>query len=308
VPKVGLVGLGNMGKVHYRILQQQQRVWNLELRVCDPCVSDPLIAKSDWMSYEDLLSWAEVIILATPTNTHVQLAQQAVDCGHSVFVEKPLAFSLKEAKKLKLKDSSIVVVGYVERFSAIVQELRRLLRLTARTNDLPLFITTSRVNNVAVHRAEGLLIDLGVHDFDLITHLFGDPSWIDRALVLTSNGIDVFASVDLRLDASLSVNTRLSWIDVSKARQICVYSKDSVIQTDLLNSEIVWFDRQKRCERYRWQARGGEPVLAELEMFFHLVNRGGERPPDDQLGLKSLAVADAVQIARDGYATRIQYE
>ena len=133
--RLGLAGLGSMGRNHLRILSNRPGV--RLTAVADP-VADVLasaIAVSGARGFADplaMINEAELdgVVIAAPTNAHLLLALAAIECGIPVLVEKPLAGTVEDALRIvhAAADRGVPVqVGHVERFNPAVLELGRLL-------------------------------------------------------------------------------------------------------------------------------------------------------------------------------------
>jgi len=114
----------------------------------------------------------DAVLICTGAATHAQLTEEARDCGLPVFVEKPPALSLAEAGRLRQAHATGVMVGMMKRYALIYQRLKQII-------DAPAFGTAS---GIQVRMAGGwkhgsgfaLLLDMGIHMFDLLRFLMGD--------------------------------------------------------------------------------------------------------------------------------------
>jgi UDP-N-acetylglucosamine 3-dehydrogenase len=183
--RVGLVGLGAMGRNHLRLLAGHQDV-ELVL-VADP-VADSLAAAvasvpgargaADALAtlrHDEGLA-LDALVIASPTTTHLPLALAAIEGGIAVLVEKPLAATPAEADRIvaaAAEHGVPVAVGHVERFNPVVLELGRLLREGWLSTVYA--ITSRRAGPFPARiRDVGVTIDLATHDVDILSFVAGE--------------------------------------------------------------------------------------------------------------------------------------
>src|SRR5262249_19690532 len=132
--KVVLVGLGRMGRNHLRVLRETpgfELVAVVDAHAAAPAdlgaiplfksLKDPAAAKVDFQAG----------VVATPTATHYEVAMELVSMGKHLLVEKPIASTYDEAKKVigaAQEKGLTLVVGHVERFNPAVRKLREVIR------------------------------------------------------------------------------------------------------------------------------------------------------------------------------------
>jgi UDP-N-acetylglucosamine 3-dehydrogenase len=167
--KVTLLGLGTMGQRHARILRDLEPRFEL-VGAYDP---NPAAATPEGTtrltSEAEALGRAEVIVIATPIETHVDLVARALASGRHVFVEKPVCSTAAEARGAlaAARAGARLFVGHSERFNPVVRALAKLVR-----DETVLAIDLRRVGP-SRPCASGVLVNLGVHDFDLAAYLAG---------------------------------------------------------------------------------------------------------------------------------------
>ncbi len=289
--KVGLIGLGSMGSIHLRILKKLQLEGSVkDIRVHDSDMDTLSIYSDIKMDFESLIDWSDAVVVATPTDTHFVIARKVLEKKKPVFIEKPVVFNrghLEALCQLAFHESETLLFGgYIERYNPIIQHLKKMLQ----EEDLGeiFYITTERVNNVprTKWRKEGIVRDLGVHDFDLLSFLFGQSIMAVNSCIVRDNDIDIFASVDLVIGGKIKVNTRLSWIDTEKRRCIRIYAEKCVMTANLLKQEIQVLNRFGRM----WYVGDqGEPAEYEMRAFLKAV-KSESLSPDDTVGITPLNV------------------
>src|SRR4051812_45484498 len=104
INKISLIGLGYIGRIHLRLIKESAGwdlvgVYDTDTRLCKEMAEKYNTRAFD--SLEETIRNSEVIDIATPSNTHFEIARQAVIAGKHVFIEKPVTSTLKEARQLR---------------------------------------------------------------------------------------------------------------------------------------------------------------------------------------------------------------
>ena len=131
--KVGVIGIGNMGWHHARVLSLLKDA-DL-IGVADPNVNRGKLAieqfQCDWFAdYHDLIPKVDAICIAVPTLLHHQVGLDCLKAGIHVLIEKPIAASEAEAEELireSNKANCLLQVGHIERFNPAFRELNKII-------------------------------------------------------------------------------------------------------------------------------------------------------------------------------------
>ena len=193
--KVGVIGLGNMGKHHVRNYQEIDTC--VLTAVCDlqQSIVDHFSTKYNCQGYtcvEDMLKHAdlEAVSITAPTRFHFDLAKQVIHAGVHVLVEKPICDNIEHADELVAlaKEKKItLMVGHIERFNPAVLKLKSLIDEGALGK-----VTSLISKRVGAFPAQikdaNVIIDLAVHDIDIFSYLLNkQPNRIEgnagRALI-----------------------------------------------------------------------------------------------------------------------------
>ena len=240
--KIGILGVGHLGKIHMRCIKD---VPEYELvGFYDPVsenaskVADEHQIKS-FETIEALLSEVDVVDIVTPTLSHFGCAEKALKANKHVFIEKPVTNTLEEAEKLIELSTGRglkIQVGHVERFNPAFTAAKPYL-------NKPMFIETHRL---AQFNPRGLdvpvVLDLMIHDLDVILHTVGSP-----VKFISASGVGVvadtpdIANVRLEFENGCVANLTTSRIAVKNMRKSRFFQKDAYVAIDFLEkkSEIV---------------------------------------------------------------------
>jgi predicted dehydrogenase len=317
--RIGVVGVGNMGQHHTRVLSFLKDV---ELvGVADVNVERGLSVASQYRvrffeDYRDLLPHVDAICIAAPTRLHHAVGMACLEAGIHVLIEKPIAASIGEAESLvnqAAQSGCILQVGHIERFNPAFLELNKVLK----TEEL-LAIEAHRMSPYT-HRAAdvSVVLDLMIHDIDLLLELVAD-----RVVKLTASGSSSsgtghldYVTATLGFANGIVATLTASKVTHRKIRSLVAHCKQSLTEADFLNNEILIY-RQTTADYmtnygqvlYRQDGliekvhtSNIEPLHAELEHFVHCV-RGGDRPSvGGEQALKALRLASSIeQMALDG--------
>lgn len=257
-----------------------------------------------------------VVCIATPISTHYELASQALERGKHVFVEKPLAASSKEAKKLAdlaAKHKRVLMVGHIFQFSPAVRKIKEVL--DRKELGRVFYISCTRVN-LGIHQKDVSVIwDLAPHDISIVLHLLGEApvrvGAVGKAFI--QKGIPDVAFMNLEFPSGTLAHVEMSWLAPSKVRNtIIVGSKKMLIYDDTQVSEKVkifdhgvdYRDPQTFGE-FQLSYRTGdvvspklenyEPLAAEIDHLLDCVEKGKTPLTDGQSGLEVVKVLEAAE-------------
>lgn len=235
-----------MGKIHCRLIneiaQNDQSINFAGVYDSDPAVTE-IISKQysikAYRSLDEILAEVDALVIVTPTSTHFEIAQKALDKDINIFIEKPVTSSLKEAEELiKMAGGKKVKiqVGHVERFNPALVALERF-------EMKPRFIESHRLAQFNPRGTDVSVIqDLMIHDIDIILHLAGSPvKKIDaNGVAVISDEIDI-ANARLTLENGCVANLTASRISLKKMRKMRIFQENAYISVDFLNNKSEVF-------------------------------------------------------------------
>src|ERR1700754_1026304 len=240
--KVGVFGVGHLGKFH---LNNWKEIKTAELvGFYDP---DDSIAREVSEKYqiprfpdpESLIDACDLIDVVAPTPLHFNLCEKAIRKGKHVFVEKPLAGTMEEARELVqlVRESNVKLqVGHVERFNPAYLALQ-----SVPLN--PLFIEVHRLAQFNPRGTEvSVILDLMIHDIDIILSLVhSEVKSISASGVAVMTDTPDIASVRIEFSNGCVANLTSSRISMKKMRKMRLFQKDAYIGIDFLNkkTEII---------------------------------------------------------------------
>jgi predicted dehydrogenase len=240
--KVGVFGTGHLGKFH---LNNWKQIADAEIvGFYDPSneAAAEVTQKYQLKRFKDpgeLLDLCDAADIIAPTPAHFELCEMAIRKGKHVFVEKPLANNMDEARTLLklVKESNIKLqVGHVERFNPAFLALEGIPLQ-------PMFIEVHRLAEFNPRGTEvSVILDLMIHDIDIILHIVNsDVKNIYSSGVAVMTDTPDIANVRMEFNNGCVANLTSSRISMKKMRKMRIFQKDAYIGVDFLNkkSEII---------------------------------------------------------------------
>ena len=319
--KIGQIGAGHLGKFH---LNNWKTIEGVEL--VDFCDTDDANAAAVAQKYElrrfdtpeALIDACDAIDIVAPTTVHYPLCELAIRKGKHVFVEKPLAHTMDEAKDLvKLaKEANVKFqVGHVERFNPAFLALQgQVLQ--------PMFIEVHRLAQFNPRGTDvSVILDLMIHDIDIILSLVkGNVSYISANGVAVMSDTPDIANVRIEFDNGCVANLTSSRISMKKMRKMRLFQKDAYIGIDFLEkkTEIIRLNTpgDKNVFTFDIETNNGKKTIAianppvadvnaikmELEKFRDAILQNTETPVTVLDGFRAMEVAHQI-LEKIGNAT-----
>jgi predicted dehydrogenase len=240
--KIGVVGVGHLGKFH---LNNWKTIEGVELVGFFDPNDDTAREVSEkyqlprFLDADALLNACDAIDVVAPTTFHFEWCEKAIKKGKHVFVEKPLANTMEEAHQLvKLAGESGIKfqVGHVERFNPAFLAIK----------DMPLSPLFIEVHRLAQFNPRGtevsVILDLMIHDIDIVLSIVkSDVKSISASGVGVMTETPDIANVRIEFHNGCVANLTSSRISMKKMRKVRLFQKDAYIGIDFLNkkTEII---------------------------------------------------------------------
>jgi predicted dehydrogenase len=276
--RVGVVGVGHIGSNHARLYAeipsaQFTAVYDLDLGRGNAIGKKfgAVTAKS----LDDFIKMVDAASVATPTNTHYEVARALLARGKHLLIEKPITDNTAEAAELvelAARKDLILQVGHVERFNPVLSALEK--HLTH-----PRFIEAHRLSSYPERSTDiGVVLDLMIHDLEIILHFVRSPvKSIDAVGVpVLSRGEDI-ANARLRFENGCVANVTSSRISPEQMRKIRVFQEDAYLSLDYQNQSGEIYRRAGgRITRDRVEIEREEPLKRQLASFIECASSGRE--------------------------------
>lgn len=303
--KIGVVGVGSMGKNHVRIYNELKDVELVGVSDTNVETGVKVAAdyKTSYMPYQNLTdkefldncSPVDAIDICVPTKYHYEVAKHFLNEGIDTFIEKPIASTMDQARELislAAKNDCVLQVGHIEQFNPAMTYLKQ-MGMEIR------HIEAHRVGTAGQRITDaGVVLDLMIHDIDLICSLIGEKVYDIKAV-----GNDDFTTAML-VFASATATLTASRITQKRQRTLAITDKDRYILADFMNRSIDIYKQTKSNytgSNYTYtdvlerpQIPQVEPLKAELQSFIDCCN-GGKPVVDGWQALKALEIALKIQ-------------
>jgi len=244
--RIGVVGVGQFGQNHARILNESSCCEFVGLydknRKRAEEIASKLGARS-FKSFDELISNCDALVNVVTTISHFDLAKKALEKGVHVFIEKPITSNLEEASQLlelAAEKGLKIQVGHIERFNPIVMEM------ADKIKD-PLFIECHRIGPFTARGTDvPVVLELMIHDIDLIlSFIKSEVKHISASGsgVLTKS-IDI-ANARIEFEDGAVANITASRISLKRSRKLRIFQKDGYFSMDFQAKKVTHIKKSK---------------------------------------------------------------
>jgi len=291
--KVGVIGVGNMGRHHPRVYR--------ELGAELVGIADTDLEKAQeiatrygtraYADYKDLLDQGlDAVSVAVPTAKHREVALEAINRGINLLVEKPIADSLASGREIiNAADARGVklMVGHIERYNPAVQKLKQLIDEGVLGK---LIILSARRVGPFVPRISdvGIILDLAIHDIDVIRYLIGGECTSIFARSTRLKNVKGDAAVMLMAFDEVSAFIEVNWYTPYRLRTLTVTGTEGTASMDYQKQEI---EIDNSDGHMVLKLNPMEPLRNELEHFLDCVENDKEPLTSGPDALKVLEIA-----------------
>src|ERR1700690_2030642 len=282
--RIGVIGVGVMGSNHARVLTGLPGAELIGVADPDRKQVDFVARTLGCAAFSDVAELldakVDAITIAAPTHLHRDIALACIARGVHVMVEKPIASSVEEGREIIAAARRVgvtLMVGHVERFNPAVEAIKDAIR-----NEDILSIAITRVGPFPPRMSNvGVVIDLAVHDIDLI-RWFTDSDIVEVQPQLSSAVAERedIALLQFRTASGVLAHINTNWLTPFKARSVTVATKPKYITGDLLTRQVTegfGFQPDGSYSMRHLPVGHDEPLRAELQAFISAI-RLSERP------------------------------
>ncbi len=310
--RIGVVGVGVMGSNHVRVLAEMPGVHLVG-------IADPDRGQANMVAravgcpavddIEDLFELGvEAVSIAAPTHLHHDLALDAIARGIHVLVEKPIGSSAEEGRAIVAaarRAAVTLMVGHVERFNPAVPAIKDAIR----GEDI-LSISITRVGPFPPRMSNvGVVIDLAVHDIDLIRWFTDSEIEEVQPMVASARAQNEdIALLQFRTKSGVLAQITTNWLTPFKARTVHVATRKKYVIADLLTRQVTecfGFQPDGSYSMRHLPVGHAEPLRAEFQAFVNAIRDGNPPAVTGEEGVASLEVAIRCLEQDSGSARRL---
>ena len=311
--KVGAFGVGHLGKFHLNNWKEIPGAQVVGFYDPDDAIAADVIEKYQLRRYldpQELIDSVDAIDVAAPTTSHFSCCEMAIKKGKHVFVEKPLANTMEEARQLVnlAQESGIKFqVGHVERFNPAFLAIKNVALN-------PLFIEVHRLAQFNPRGTEvSVILDLMIHDIDIILSIVkSDVKSISASGVGVITETPDIANARIEFNNGCVANLTSSRISMKAMRKMRIFQKDAYIGIDFLNkkTEVIKLKSSHDANAFAFdiETPGGKKTIAmtnppipeinaikkELEEFKKAIDNNTKTVVSEVDGLMAMDVAHQI--------------
>lgn len=304
--KVGVIGVGVLGRHHARLYQACEDADLVGIYDVNPeqakRISDELGAEV-YTTIDALAAESEALSIAVPTHYHFDVAVDLLKQNKHLLIEKPITKTLEEAQhllELGQSQQCIIQVGHVERFNPVISYLEAKL-------DQPRFIESHRLAPYPPPRPGlpprgtevGVVLDLMIHDIDMVLSLVKSPVVsVDSVGIAVVSPTEDIANARIKFENGCVANLTASRVTPEPMRKIRLFQNQCYISLDYMEKTgEVFFREDSRIRREMVPIEDHNALLKQLEHFVTCVQTfkaSGEMPVpkvSGEHGMRALELA-----------------
>lgn len=313
--RVGVIGVGSMGQNHARVYFNHDRAELVAVADPNPEFLKKVCRTYNTKGYSDYREMIEkegldAVSVVVPTKFHKEVTIFALSKGKHVLLEKPIASTEEEAREIidcADKNKVTLMVGHIERFNPAILELKKRLPELGEIYK----IDVQRIGPFPARITDvGVVIDLSVHDIDVINYLINHhPTRIYAEIQrkLHPHHED-FVSALLRYENDfgneIAVTMTVDYLSPTKVRQIQVFGKKGMFKVNYLDQELYFYENSGySSESWDTVIEGDmkkihftkkEPLAIEIDAFISCISENSPSPVSGEHGLQVLKIAHKI--------------
>lgn len=316
--RAAAIGVGSLGRHHARNYAELAREGRLEfIGVCDTNTETAHAIASEhggnaFADWRELLDRVDLVSVATPTETHCEIACAFLENGVHTLVEKPIAVSLEEADRMIAsaeRSGAKLMVGQLERFNPAMVALRP--HITK-----PLYFEIHRVSPFPNRSLDvDVVLDVMIHDLDAVQWLVGSDVKVSEiravGIPVISDKVDA-ANARIEFQNGAVANITASRIGTEKIRKTRFYQTNAYVVLDYATkfASLTSLDPEAAhpllgISINRLEINDVEPLRAEITAFLDSIENEDEPPVTGEDGRRALALAVGVLERIDEHVRRV---
>lgn len=327
--KVAIIGLGYWGPNLLRTFNSLgvlMAAFDIDHKKIKKFSKDPIyndvFFDTDWTK---CLGRSDIsgLIIATPPNTHYEIAIEALAADKHLFIEKPMTLNVKQAEKINkiaAVANKIILVGHIFLYSPEIVKLKSIVS-SKKFGDIQ-YIYTQRLNLGKIQRPANVIEDLAPHDISIINYLLDDTC---REVQTTAKAhlIDTedVAFISMKYRNDVLCNLHLSWLDPLKVRNTVVVGTKQMAVCDSIEKTIYLYNKSVNVEKaesemsesysnyimtYKYgdvlipHIEDCEPMKVECQEFLNCIDEGIQPLASGEVGLEAVRTLVAMQKSLKG--------
>ena len=292
--KAGVIGIGKLGSIHLRIYQEIPGIKEVFIADSNDSTLSSHTNITAFADYRQLLGKVDLVTVATPTNTHYEIAKFFLENKIPVLVEKPITMDMTQARHLialAKKHKTLICVGHVERYNNAYLAVKEMIHN-------PLFIECNRISPFPNRSLDiSVVLDLMIHDLDIILYLL--RSKVKRieakGVKVLSNSEDI-ANARLTFTNGCVANITASRISMKRERKLRIFMHNGYISIDYAEQQAAVYRKiNNQITQEILTIQKEEPLKKEIMDFVNMVRHGKFDSTGAQKATEALNLALIIQ-------------
>ena len=295
--RVGVIGVGAMGKNHARIYTELPGVELIGVSDANYRTAEDVAGiyhSKPFADYKELLSSEmDMVSIAVPTSFHHEVALEVARAGVNLLIEKPIAHNMQAAEHIirTAQENKVkLMIGHLERFNPAAVVVKKEIEGSevcsieiTRVGPFP-----PRIKDV------GVILDLGTHDIDLMRYITASEFKSVYCLASRNSGAYEDAAILLgEMESGVLARITINWLTPFKVREINIATRERFIKASLIDQKVTEYSKyQDNAYLVKdLNVPYGEPLKLELEAFIDCLRNNTPPPVSGIEGLRALEVA-----------------
>lgn len=311
--RVGVVGVGSMGQNHVRVYSEIADLIGVHDAMKEQAIK---VAQrfniGSFDNLDDLLERVDAVSLCVTTSAHYEAAKKVIAKGRSLLIEKPFTGDSKKAEELTRlaeKEGVTIASGFIERFNPVVGVTKDAVK-GGRFGKV-VSVASRRVSSFPARiRDVGVIMDLGIHDIDVIRHITGAEPISVYALGgrFQNDQFEDYANLLIELNDGSVAFVEVNWLTPMKVRKVSLTCSQGFAQIDYTDQSLEFssstisnmdpgdmFRLPLEFDVRRVSVRKEEPLKRELEGFLAAAESHKAAPVGGSDAIQNLKVCEAAQ-------------
>ncbi len=303
--RTAVIGAGMMGRNHVRVYSELRGSELVAVVDVDFSKAKEVADKYGCNAYRDFEEMLrkekpDAVSVVVPTKLHADVGCKVLEQTNAL-VEKPIADTMENARKLvdKAEESgNILMIGHIERFNPAVEYLKDWVE-KKKARYLAFNIVRVGVPAPRAGITTGVVVDLGIHDIDIVRYLTGENVLEVRAktMELLGRGVEDHAQIWMSLE-NCSASIVTNWVSPRKIRHMYVTLDKAFIHLNYITQTLeIYTNEEEPDPRLLWhpakiiELKFEEPLKRELAHFLDCVRKNAEPLVTGEDAMESLRVA-----------------
>ena len=301
--KVAVVGVGHLGKWHadkYAAASDCELVAVVDNNTANAREVAQKHGVEVYSDYRDIIPLVDAISLVVPTSLHYKIAREFLEAGIHCLIEKPITESIAEAEiliEIARKQKLVLQVGHIERFNSVMIGIEEHL-------EKPQFLESTRLAPFTLRATDvSVILDLMIHDIDIILDLIGSPVKQISAsgISVLSDTIDI-ANARIEFENHCVANVTASRISRKRERKLRIFQKDAYMSADF-QDKMLAINRKgetdneagfKDISHSELRFEDNDALNLEILDFINAITTGGQPKVSGEDGKRALETAIAI--------------